>query len=282
MSGGSPRLLVVGAGVNGSVCASELYRAGFNVTLLVRGQHYQELIERGIEIENPLNGIRTVTKVPVVDHLVPDDIYDYILVAVRKNQVWELVPSLAQNHSRCVVFMFNTALGPEEWITALGPNRVMLGFAFAGGRREGDLVRAMRAKVASTPFGEASGAVTPRLTRLIGILNHAGLKSRVEPHMPDWLASHAAMVAPLQCSSSRMVAITTPWAAPRATCASSPLPSPRLTPCSVLTAAALFRAPSQSSALSRDSCSLLSSAYSWRPNMPRSALPGTAHRHLMR
>jgi len=197
MSGESPRLLVVGAGVNGSVCASELYRAGFNVTLLVRGQHYQELIERGIEIENPLNGLRTVTKVPVVDHLVPDDIYDYILVAVRKNQVWELVPSLAQNHSPCVVFMVNTALGPEEWITALGPNRVMLGFAFAGGRREGDLVRAMRAKVASTPFGEASGAVTPRLTRLIGILNHAGLKSRVEPHMPDWLASHAAMVAPL-------------------------------------------------------------------------------------
>ncbi len=197
MNGESPRILVVGAGVNGSVCASELHRAGFNVTVLVRRQHYQDLIERGIEIENPLNGIRTVTKVSVIDHLAPDDIYDYVLVVVRKNQVWELVPSLAQNHSPCVVFMVNTALGPEEWIAALGANRVMLGFAFAGGRREGGLVRAMRTKSASTPFGEASGAVTPRLTRLIGILNHAGLKSRVEPHMPDWLASHAAMVAPL-------------------------------------------------------------------------------------
>jgi ketopantoate reductase len=196
MTGESPRILVVGAGVNGSVCASELRRAGFNVTVLVRRQRYEELNERGIEIENPLNGVRTVTKVALIDHLASDDIYDYILVVVRKNQVKELVPSLVQNHSPCVVFMVNTALGPEEWIAALGAKRVMLGFAFAGGRRENGVVRAMRTK-AATPFGEASGAVTPRLTRLIGILNQAGLKSRIEPHMADWLASHAAMVTPL-------------------------------------------------------------------------------------
>jgi len=193
----SPRILVVGAGVNGSVCAAELHRAGFNVTMLARRQRYQEINERGIEIENPLNGVRTVTRVPVIDHLAADDVYDYILVVVRKNQVQELLPSLTQNHSPCVVFMVNTALGPEQWIAALGTDRVMLGFVFAGGRREGSLVRAMRAKAASAPFGEASGAITPRLMRFIGILNRAGLKSRVEPHMPDWLANHATMVAPL-------------------------------------------------------------------------------------
>ena len=197
MNSESLRILVVGAGVNGSVCAVELHRAGFNVTVLARNKRYQELMDRGIEIENPLNGARTVTKVAVIDRLTPDDLYDYILVVVRKNQVRDLLPSLAQNCSPCVVFMVNTALGPEEWIAELGADRVMLGFVFAGGRREGSLVRAMRAKGASTPFGEATGAVTPRLTRLIHILNRAGLKARVEPHLPDWLACHAAMVAPL-------------------------------------------------------------------------------------
>jgi 2-dehydropantoate 2-reductase len=236
MSGQSPRILVVGAGVNGSVCASELHRAGFNVTVLVRRQHYQELIERGIEIENPLNGIRTVAKAPVIDHLAPDDIYDYILAVVRKNQVWELVPSLAQNHSPCVVFMVNTALGPEEWIAALGANRLMLGFAFAGGRREGGVLRAMRAKAASTPFGEASGALTPRLTRLIGILNHARLKRASSRTCPTGLQPTQRWWRPSQCSSLKMVAITTPWPARRATCASSPLRSPRVTPCCVPTA----------------------------------------------
>jgi 2-dehydropantoate 2-reductase len=196
MSIDSPRILVVGAGVNGSVCAAELDRAGVNVTVLARPARFQELMERGIEIENPLNGTRTLTKVPVIDRLDPEDIYDYILVVVRKNQVRELIPALARNHSPCVVFMVNTALGPEEWVAELGADRVMLGFVFAGGRREGSLVRAMRVKGASTPFGEVNGAVTPRLKRLIGILNRAGLKARVEPHMPDWLATHAAMVAP--------------------------------------------------------------------------------------
>ncbi len=196
MSDESPRILVVGAGVNGSVCAAELHRAGFNVTVLARPARCRELIERGLEIENPLNGARTVNKLPFIDHLERTDIYDYILVAVRKNQVGELLPALAQNASPCVVFMVNTVLGPEEWVAKLGADRVLLGFAFAGGRREGSLVRAMRVQRASTPFGEVSGAVTPRLTRLIGILNRAGLKSKLEPHMPDWLANHAAMIAP--------------------------------------------------------------------------------------
>ena len=196
MSIDSPRILVVGAGVNGSVCAAALHRAGVNVTVLARPARFQELMERGIEIENPLNGARTLTKVPVIDRLDPEDIYDYILVVIRKNQVRELMPALEQNHSPNVVFMVNTALGPEEWVAQLGADRVMPGFVFAGGRREGSLVRAMRVRGASTPFGEVSGAVTPRLKRLIGILNRAGLKARVEPHMPDWLANHAAMVAP--------------------------------------------------------------------------------------
>ena len=196
MSIDSPRILVVGAGVNGSVCAAALHRAGFNVTVLARRARFQELMERGIEIENPLNSARTLTKVPVIDLLDPEDIYDYILVVIRKNQVRELMPALARNHSPCVVFMVNTALGPEEWVAQLGADRVMLGFVFAGGRREGNLVRAMRVKGASAPFGEVNGAATPRLTRLIGILNRAGLKARVEPHMADWLSNHAAMVAP--------------------------------------------------------------------------------------
>jgi 2-dehydropantoate 2-reductase len=196
MSSESSRILVIGAGVNGSVYAAELHRAGFNVTVLARPSRCRVLIERGLEIENPLNGAQTVTRLPFIDHLESTDIYDYILVAVRKNQVGELLPALAQNASPCVVFIVNTVLGPEEWVAKLGADRVLLGFGFAGGRREGNLVRAMRVKRASAPFGEVNGAVTPRLTRLIGILNRAGLKSRVEPHMPDWLANHAAMIAP--------------------------------------------------------------------------------------
>ncbi len=191
------RILVMGAGVNGSVCAAALQRAGCDVTVLARGKRLEELQERGIEIEDPLKGTRTVTHVPVVDRLASEDIYEYVLVVVRKNQVRDLLPVLAQNQSQSVIFMVNTASGPDEWIAALGAKRVMLGFAFAGGRREGSLIRAMRARGHGTPFGEANGAITERLTRLVSILNRAGLKAKAIADMPDWLVTHAAMVAPL-------------------------------------------------------------------------------------
>ncbi|MGO9445457.1 MAG: ketopantoate reductase family protein [Thiobacillaceae bacterium] len=191
------RILVLGAGVNGSVCAAALHRAGYDVTVLARGKRLEELQERGIEIEDPLKGTSTLTHVPVVDRLASDDIYEYVLVVVRKNQVRDFLPVLAQNQSQSVVFMVNTASGPDEWIAAIGEKRVMLGFAFAGGRREGSLIQAMRARGHGTPFGEANGAITERLTRLVSILNRAGLKAKAIADMPDWLVTHAAMVAPL-------------------------------------------------------------------------------------
>ena len=191
------RILVIGAGVNGSVCAAALHRAGYDVTVLARGKRLEELQAGGIEIEDPLKGTRTVTQVPVVDRLAPEDVYEYVLVVVRKNQVRDLLPVLAQNQSPSVVFMVNTASGPEEWIAALGAKRVMLGFVFAGGRREGSLIRAMRVRGPGTPFGEANGAISERLTRLVSILSRAGLKAKAVADMPDWLVTHAAMVAPV-------------------------------------------------------------------------------------
>jgi 2-dehydropantoate 2-reductase len=191
------RILVIGAGVNGSVVAAELHRAGYDVTVLARGKRFEELVARGIEIEDPLKDIKTVTKVPVIDRLVPEDVYEYILVVVRKNQAGDILPVLRQNQSPTVVFMVNTALGPDEWVASLGATRVMLGFVFAGGRREGSLIRAMRTKGRASPFGEANGATTERLRKLVNIFNRAGLKAKAIPNMPDWLVTHAALVVPL-------------------------------------------------------------------------------------
>ena len=112
----------------------------------------------GIEIEDPLKGTRTVTHVPVVEKTdwrlkTSMNMYSSSFARIRYE---DLLPVLAQNQSQSVVFMVNTASGPDEWIAALGAKRVMLGFAFAGGRREGSLIRAMRARWQRTPFGEAN------------------------------------------------------------------------------------------------------------------------------
>jgi 2-dehydropantoate 2-reductase len=200
------RILVIGAGVNGSLCAVGLRNAGVDVTLLARGQRYAEIRDSGVVIENPFKNTRSVTQLPLIDHLEPADVYDYILVIVRKNQVTSLLPMLAENRSPNVVFMVNNPSGPDEFTQSLGQERVLLGFVFGAGRREGNIIRARAgAGTASTlagrlwpsPFGEVDGSVTPRLTQLVGILRRAGFPAGVSRTINDYLSTHAAMVAPL-------------------------------------------------------------------------------------
>jgi 2-dehydropantoate 2-reductase len=192
------RLLVIGAGVNGSVCAVGLYNAGFNVTILARGKHYKEVRDEGIIIEDQSKHTKNVTKVPVIESLDPKDCYDYILVVIRKNQVPNLLPALARNKSPNVVFMGNNLAGPNEWIQSLGKERVMLGFVFAAGRREENIIRAImpKSRLLSAPFGEVDGTITPRLKRLVNIYHQAGFYAEPSTQITDYLINHAAFVVP--------------------------------------------------------------------------------------
>jgi 2-dehydropantoate 2-reductase len=189
------RILVIGAGVNGSVIASGLFNAGIDVTILARGKRYEQVRNEGIVIENPFNHKRSVTGVPVINLLNPQDCYDFILVIVRKNQALGLLPVLAKNKSPNIVFMGNNLSGPEEFIKILGRERVMMGAVYAAGKLDGNLVRAMAVKSIAAPFGEIDGTTSPRLKQLINILHQAGFKAEPSANIVDIQTTHAVGVA---------------------------------------------------------------------------------------
>jgi 2-dehydropantoate 2-reductase len=189
------RILVIGAGVNGSVCAAGLFNAGIDVTVLARGKRYEELRDEGIVIEDPFKNKRSITKVPVINALSPEDCYDFVLVVVRKNQVADLLPLLAANRSPNIVFMGNNLSGPDEFVKIIGKERVMMGAVYAAGKRDGRLIRAMVAKSLAAPFGEVDGTITPRLRRLSSILQQAGFKAKLSTNIVDFQTTHAAGVA---------------------------------------------------------------------------------------
>jgi ketopantoate reductase len=116
-------------------------------------------------------------------------------VVVRKNQALELLPLLTQNASPCFVFMGNNILGPDEFIKVLGRERVMMGFVFAGGKRDGDLIRAIMLKFARSPFGELDGLLTPRLSRLASILEQGGFKVECSTNIIDTQMTHSVGIA---------------------------------------------------------------------------------------
>jgi ketopantoate reductase len=84
-------------------------------------------------------GQRTTTRVRLVDRLGPEDEYDLAVVIVRRNQVASVLPMLAQAHRiPSVLFLGNSATGPEHLVNALGKDRVLTGMVNAGGERERD------------------------------------------------------------------------------------------------------------------------------------------------
>jgi 2-dehydropantoate 2-reductase len=189
------RLLVIGAGVNGSILATNLFRAGKDVTVLARGHRLQALQTEGIVIENPFSGKRVITRLPVIGELAPGDRYDFIFVAVRKNQAIDLLPVLAKNCSPNIVFLGNNLLGPAEFIQALGAERVMMGSVYGAGRREGDLIRAISFKRVSAPFGEVDGSISPRLKQLRDVLREAGFGVELSRNIVDFQSTHGVGVA---------------------------------------------------------------------------------------
>jgi 2-dehydropantoate 2-reductase len=189
------RILVIGAGVNGSAIATRLFNGGLDVKVLARGKRYEEIQDEGIIIENPFNHKRSIAKVPVIPYLDPEDIYDFILVVVRKNQVADLLPVLAQNKSPNIVFLGNNLSGPVEFANIIDKQRIMLGTVIAGGKRDGDIIRAFVSTSVASPFGEMDGTITPRLKRLIKTLGEAGIKARTSTNMIDQQMTHASGVA---------------------------------------------------------------------------------------
>jgi 2-dehydropantoate 2-reductase len=129
-----------------------------------------------------------------------DDAYDLIMVLVRRNQLFEVLPRLSDNrYTPSILFMLNNATGPNEIVAALGWERVLLGFPGAGGTREGNAVRAtiLFGVLQPTSLGELDGHSTPRVRQLARILKSAGFPTVIRKNMDAWLKTHAGLVSPI-------------------------------------------------------------------------------------
>ncbi|GAA5229588.1 ketopantoate reductase family protein [Arthrobacter cryoconiti] len=192
------KILVYGAGVIGSLFAVRLHEAGYDVSLLARGERLDSLRKHGVQLaESDSPDIRRVM-VPVVAD--PAGGYDLNFVFVRAQHIGQVLKSL-HGLTGDVVFMLNWAAGPLPLGEGIGPERVLLGFPTEGGTMDGQVIRfvpkSFLTRMVSMPIGEPDGQNTPRLERILQLLRAAGLKAKSEPQMDAWLKTHAAFEVPL-------------------------------------------------------------------------------------
>lgn len=191
------RILVLGAGVIGSVYAGKLLDAGHELVLLARGRRLADLRASGLILEDAESGQRTVQAITAVAALGADDRYDLVLVPVRSEQLASTLPVLGgMRDGSDVLFFGNTAGRQPQLIETLG-DRALLGFPAAGGVREGPVIRYVLIGQQQTMLGEPTGATTSRTTHLKAVLQDAGFPTTITADMDGWLLGHAAFVVPI-------------------------------------------------------------------------------------
>ena len=187
------KILVFGAGVLGCNLANNLFRAGKDVTLLARGAWAEEIRNNGLRIKNTLSHNTTVSRIPVVEELLPERNDDVIFVAVRYTQIGNIIDTLRASRAKTIIFVGNNAHAPET--AALLPDKnVLFAFTSAAGHRERSYVDSVDLR--KITIGPLRGA--PSQERLIQDI-FAGMKYKVtyEPNMEDYLLCHAAFVLPV-------------------------------------------------------------------------------------
>ena len=186
------KILVFGAGVLGCNLARNLFRAGKEVTLLARGDWAEEIRRNGLRIKDTFSPRVSVSRIPVVTALTPDDRYDVIFVVLRYTQLDAIMDTLRANPTENIVFVGNNVRA-RALAEALPGKNVMFAFALSAGHRERDRVASIDLK--KITIGQLRGA--PSNEALIGrIFDGTKYRAVYEPNMEDYLLCHAAFVLP--------------------------------------------------------------------------------------
>ena len=186
------RILVFGAGVLGCNLARNFFRAGKNITLLARGKWAEDIHKNGLRIKDKFSLRMSVSHIPVVTELKPDDAYDVIFVVMRYTQIESGLEILRANATKNIVFVGNN-VGAKALAASLPEKNVLFAFALSAGHLEPEYVASIDLK--KITIGQLADA--PSNERLIGQI-FSGTKYKVvyEPNMGDYLLCHAAFVMP--------------------------------------------------------------------------------------
>ncbi len=186
------KILVFGAGVLGCNLARNLFRAGKDVTLLARGNWAEGIQKNGLRIKDKFSPRMSVSRIPVVTELKPDDTYDVIFVVMRYTQLDTILETLRANQTKNIVFVGNNVRA-SAIAAALPEKNVLFAFVSSAGHRERDHVASIDLK--KITIGQLVNA--PSNEPLIGqIFDGTKYKVAYEPNMEDYLLCHAAFVLP--------------------------------------------------------------------------------------
>jgi 2-dehydropantoate 2-reductase len=182
------KIVIFGAGVQGTVFAVRLTLAGHHVTLIAGLARATELRHAGATIQNA-ETMQIYTKVlPVLESLPPDFAADICLVTVRREQIKSVLPGLAEAIAiPRVVFLGNHAYSSDNLLAILGRSRAVLAFPGIAGYSDGGMIRYVDIPQQHTVVEERAKDVT-------SLFRGAGFRVDRVRDMDAWLKRHAVFI----------------------------------------------------------------------------------------
>jgi 2-dehydropantoate 2-reductase len=183
-------MLIVGAGVIGTVYGAHVAAAGHQVSVLSHGPRTGEVAAEGMRARDVLGGERSDAATDVVPDAAGD--YDVVLVAVRRDQLASACAELAVLTGKPAVVFFGNNPAGRAAIPGDLPGDAYLGFPGVGGVMAGGSADYVRIRQQPTALPQSAD---PRLAALESALSSRGFAIQRVADMDGWLAYHAAFVA---------------------------------------------------------------------------------------
>ena len=191
------RILIYGAGVIGCLYATLFSKAGFDTTIYARGRRLESFKQNGLLYFK--NKKIKKAKVNIIDKVDANDIYDFVFLTVKSNQVHTALEELKNNNSPNIVTMLNTLEKYNTWEEICSKGRIIPAFPGAGGSFEENILNAKLTPsiIQATTFGEINGSKSKRLLQLASIFKRSYIPYKIEKDMHAWQLCHLAMIVPI-------------------------------------------------------------------------------------
>lgn len=189
------RILIYGAGVIGTLYGVLFSKAGFDTYIYARGKRLRAFQEKGVLFCNRESVVEKISQIKIIDELKDDDIFDFIFLCVRENQLHTALKELRKNRSPYIVTMVNSLEEDSIW-EEICAKKIIRAFPGAGGSIKEDVLHARLTSyfIQPTTFSDSNVAQT---RQLIMIFKKSEIPYQVVEDMHAWQICHLAMVVPL-------------------------------------------------------------------------------------
>jgi 2-dehydropantoate 2-reductase len=183
------RVLFYGSGVIGQIYGGRLAQAGHDVTMLARGHKAQSLAAKGIRLER--DGKTSHFHPSIVTQVPQAASFDIVFVTVRRDQLAEILPVIAQLTADRIVFMLNQGADLQHIRAQTGSTRTVFAFPGVGGQRTDDgAIRYLEISQQKTTIEQRDRIETP----IADLLRSGGFAIDLRANMKDWLQTHAVFI----------------------------------------------------------------------------------------